>query len=112
MLVTFKCKVSGNIVMFGDVAKQMLKMMGFCETIPGAICAEDIPVALVNLQQATHRIHKQETDIQGESGSQTGSNEEFDELDAEPVISLNTRAVPLIEMLEAAKREECHIMWE
>ena len=108
MLVTFKCKASGNIVMFGDVAKQMLKMMGYCESIPGAIRAEDIPMALMNLQQATHRIHKQEFDAHRD----TASNDEFDELDAEPVISLNTRAMPLIEMLEAAKREECHIMWE
>lgn len=112
MLITFSCKASGNIVMFGDVAKQMLKMMGYCESVPGAIYPEDIPMALAHLQQAINRVHQQEVDAQKSGDLPEGDIDDLDEQDVEPVIGLNTRALPLIEMLKAAEKEQCHIMWE
>lgn len=112
MLVTFSCKVSGNVVMFGDVAKQMLRMMGQCENIPGAIDAEHISVALSNLQQAAGRIYQLELDSREHGELQEREVDACDEQDVEPVISLNTRALPLIDMLKAAEKEQCYIMWE
>ncbi|WP_299013151.1 DUF1840 domain-containing protein [uncultured Photobacterium sp.] len=109
MLVTFHCKVSGNIIMFGDVAKQMLKMMGFCENIPGAIDAEDVPVALNNLQQALNRIRQIEIDA---GNDPVIDIDDYDEQDVEPVVGVNTRALPLLEMLKEAKAAQCYIMWE
>ncbi|MFV1973803.1 MAG: DUF1840 domain-containing protein, partial [Thiohalobacterales bacterium] len=50
MLVTFTCSAYADITMFGDVAVQLLKMMGHSGTVPGAFRAEDIPVALEKLQ--------------------------------------------------------------
>ena len=86
MLVTFSCKVSGNVVMFGDVAKQMLRMMGQCENIPGAIDAEHISVALSNLQQAAGRIHQLELDSREHGELQEREVDACDEQDVEPVI--------------------------
>jgi hypothetical protein len=45
MLVTFTTDAYADITMFGDVALAMLKMMGHSATVPGAILAEDVPVA-------------------------------------------------------------------
>ncbi len=112
MLVTFSCRASGNIVMFGDVAKQMLRMMGYCENIPGAIDAENIPMALSNLKNATTSIHQLEVDAREQGQTQDADIDDCDEQDVEPVVSLNTRALPLIEMLKAAEKEQCYIMWE
>lgn len=109
MLVTFHCKVSGNIIMFGDVAKQMLRLMGFCENIPGAIDAENVPQALVNLQQAVNRVRE----IEQNAGDDPAMNiDDCDDQDVEPMIGLYNRAIPLIEMLKEAEKEECYIMWE
>lgn len=47
MLVTFSTKVYADITMFGDIALVMLKMMGHSGTVPSAIRAEDVPVALL-----------------------------------------------------------------
>jgi Domain of unknown function (DUF1840) len=49
MLVTFTTKAYVDIPMFGDIALAMLKMMGYSATVPGAILAEDVPVALNRL---------------------------------------------------------------
>ena len=51
MLVTFKTDV-GNITMFEDAALTMIKMMGHSATVPGAILAADVPIALNRLKAA------------------------------------------------------------
>ena len=55
MLVTFSCEEYENITMFGDVAKQLLTLMGHSATIPGAIVAAEIPSALANLKKGIER---------------------------------------------------------
>ncbi|MEJ2765915.1 DUF1840 domain-containing protein [Photobacterium sp. MCCC 1A19761] len=114
MLVTFHCKASGNIVMFGDVARQMLKMMGQCENIPGVIEAEQVPEALAHLRRYIERIHELEQAGQEDDGpsSEATTGDDLDEQDVEPVISMATRALPLVAMLEAAEKEQCFVMWE
>jgi Domain of unknown function (DUF1840) len=49
MLVTFTTRAYADITMFGDVALAMLKMMGHCEAMPGAIRAEDVHTVLSRL---------------------------------------------------------------
>ena len=46
MLVTFKSDAYADIMMFGDAAHRLLKMMGHSGTLPSAILAEDVPAAL------------------------------------------------------------------
>ena len=52
MLVTFRTKRYANITMFGDVAKQLLELMGHSGTVPSAIKTEDVPAALARLESA------------------------------------------------------------
>ncbi|KLV03362.1 hypothetical protein ABT56_19760 [Photobacterium aquae] len=107
MLVVFKCKASGQIMMFGDVAKQMLKIMGKCDQIPGALEKDEIDAALENLQAETVAMKKIE-----QEADNTDLRDDEDEPYSEPVVSLHTRALPLIDMLKAAKAAETYVMWE
>ncbi|NMS31594.1 DUF1840 family protein, partial [Vibrio parahaemolyticus] len=43
MLITFRCRSHSNVTMFGDIALDMLKMMGHSGTVPGSISAQDVP---------------------------------------------------------------------
>lgn len=102
MLVTFTSKAHGDITMFGDVAKRLLQMMGMSGVVPGAIKAEDVPAALESLKNA----------IASEKAAEEETAENPDKEDnEEPPVSLALRAFPLIEMLESAVRENCHVMW-
>ena len=101
MLVTFSCKAHENITMFGDVAKRLLKMMGHSGTVPSALSAEEVPVALTRLKQAIEYENNQENKAQSE--------EEMGEDDSE--VSLAHRAFPLIKLLEDAKEAKCNVMW-
>jgi hypothetical protein len=98
MLVTFRSKAYANITMFGDVAVQLLKMMGHSGTVPGALMPEDIPAALEKLKAALTRA---EPDAPPQGGDED-----------EPAVTLSHRALPLIELLEAAQKDDATVMWD
>lgn len=98
MLVTFTTDAYADITMFGDVALAMLKMMGHSATVPGAILAADVPAALSKLTAA----------IDAEKVSAPVEDQDTDE----PVVSMANRAVPLIDLLTAAAKAECNVMWK
>ena len=99
MLVTFSTDAHADITMFGDVALAMLKKMGHSATVPGAILAEDVPAALNQLTVA----------IEAEKDSQPVEQQDDDD---EPIVSMVHRAMPLIDLLSAAARDECNVMWK
>jgi hypothetical protein len=101
MIVTFRTKAYSDITMFGDVAVKLLRMMGHSGTVPGAITAEDVEGALERLKAAVAR----EPERPAEDAQRSDD-------DAEPVISLRQRAYPLIQLLEAAAREDCYVRWD
>lgn len=105
MLVTFTCKAYADITMFGDVAKRLLTMMGHSGTVPGAIAAEDVPAALDCLKQAiaAAQTEEQATDLPKNIQSDNSNP---------PTVNLKHRALPLVELLTAAVKENCYVMWK
>jgi hypothetical protein len=103
MLVTFKTDAYANITMFGDVAVTLLKLMGHSGTVPGALLAEDLPAALERLRTAVAR--HPDTPLDPTSGSAKEEGEERH-------VSLAHRALPLIQLLEAANAARVNVMWE
>jgi hypothetical protein len=101
MLVTFSCPAYADITMFGDVAVHLLKMMGHSGTIPSALLAEDVQAALERLEAAVEAAEPLPEPEQSAQGP-----------DAEPVVSLRHRALPLTELLKAAAKEQCNVMWD
>ena len=106
MLITFKCDAYADITLFGDVAKRLLKMMGHSGTVPSAILAEDIPVALDRLKRAIE-AEKSTSAAAPEPAGDTRSGDQEDE-----AVSLEYRALPLIELLTEAAKRNCNVMWE
>ena len=98
MLVTFTTDAYADITMFGDVALAMLKMMGHSGTVPSAILAADVPAALSRLTAGV------------EAAKAAPSVDEEDE--DEPQVSLSNRALPLINLLTAAVKDGCDVMWK
>lgn len=106
MLVTFHSKAWGNITMFGDVAITLLKMMGHSGTVPSALLAADIPATLARLKQELAAASPE---------AQSGQNARVHAQDRDtplPSIALSSRAHPLIQLLTAAARQGCDVMWD
>jgi len=96
MLVTFSTKSYSDITMFGDSALALIKMMGHSGTIPSAILAADVPMALTRLSAAINAEKAETGDKDGDDVS----------------VSLVQRSVPLINLLSAAVQENTDVMWK
>lgn len=105
MLVTFKTKAYPNITMFGDVAVRLLQLMGHSGTVPSAIVAADVPAALERLKAA---IADEKTRAAASAPPPAGPDDD----EREPPVSLATRALPLIELLESAAEHGNDVMWD
>jgi hypothetical protein len=89
--------------MFGDIAVNLLKLMGHSGTVPGALLTEDVPAALDRLRKAVAANKTATGDI---------SDSVQDDDSGERTVSLAHRALPLIEMLAAAATAKCDVMWD
>jgi hypothetical protein len=75
--------------------------MGHSGTVPGVLLAEDVEAALERLEAAVaadEQLPEPGESAQGE--------------DDEPAVSLPHRALPLIELLRAAAKAKCNLMWD
>jgi hypothetical protein len=100
MLVRFDSKV-GTFTMFGDVAVELLRMMGHSGTIPSALLAADIPAALARLKPAVARAPEPAAPPPEPEGR------------PEPVpVSLRQRAFPLIDLLERSGKANADVLWD
>jgi hypothetical protein len=105
MLVRFSSIKTDSITMFGDVAVQLIRMLGASGAVPGAITAEDIPKAVSRL-----RIALQAHPAIPEQPVATARN--TDDTAREPPVALATRAVPFIDLLTRAAAAKAAVMWE
>ena len=103
MLVTFRTKTHADLLMFGEIAVYLLKLMGHSGTVPSALLADKVPAALDRLRQAV--AAHQATVPKAAEGVD-------DEDDDESPVDLAQRAFPLIELLEAAAAAQCDVLWD
>jgi hypothetical protein len=103
VLITFRSPAHGDITMFGDVALELIRLMGHSGTVPGALAPEDVSDALERLRTALRS---------GKGEVPTPSAAEEDAEEEEVPVPLLHRALPLIELLEAAVRDGKYVMWD
>ena len=107
MLIRFSSVKTESITMFGNIAAQLIKMLGASGAVPGGLSAEDIPAALLRLREQL-QIHAA---VKVQSGDAMPNKHDKDK-DREPPIALVTRAGPLISLLERAAAAKVPVMWE
>lgn len=97
MLIEFKGENTNTVMMFGTVATTLLKMMGQSGNAEGAIRAPELPTALQKLNDALA------------SAPQPDKHQEDEDGNTE--ISIQTRAKPLIDLMEESIAEGSYLMW-
>lgn len=90
--------------MVGDVAVTLLKMAGHSGTMPSALLARDIPSALARLKQELAAAGPEE---ESKQSVRPGA----EDADTPPPVGIRLRAYPLIQLLSAAARQGCDVMW-
>jgi hypothetical protein len=98
MLVKFHSSTSGEIMMFADVARQLVAILGKEPLARGVITFEQLPVAIEAVSSALARAR----------GEGPGA-----EVPGEPLpVSLAQRLVPFLELLQRTRADEGYVMWE
>jgi uncharacterized membrane protein len=97
MLVRFKSSKTESITMFGDVAAELIRMLGASGAIPSAIAAKDLPAAAASLRQQLELLSEP---------VETASEER------EPSVALAVRASPLLDIMKRAGDANVPLMWE
>ena len=101
MLVRFKSTQTESITMFGDVAVELIRMLGASGAIPSAIAAKDLPAAAARLRQQLASLRKPV-----EAASEAASE------DGEAPVALSIRAEPLLDIMKRAGDANVAVMWE
>lgn len=107
MLIVFKSKAAGDVMMFGDVAMTLMEIMGKAATEKGIVTVEQMPDAIARLKAAVAQDKTANPVIdhderQFEKTPEGGKREH---------VSLARRAVPLIELLEYSLKESVPVTW-
>ncbi len=90
--------------MFSNVAVTLLKMAGHSGTIPSAIMAGDVAIALSRLREGLVAAGREKECKPSDSEIAEGADT--------PAVGLQLRAYPLIQLLSAAAEQGCDVMWE
>lgn len=100
MPITFHTKSYADIPYLNDVGKQLITLMGHTPTVSGAILASDLPAAITNLRAAIAEIDATQPEVE-DHADEDG-----------PPLSLSKRALPLLQLLEAARTAKENVMWD
>ena len=108
MLVRFSSQATANLLMFDDVARALLMVIGKSPTQRGVITVDDMPSALVHLRALV------ELEKRLKEGREAQETLPIPEVGIEPheLVGLSVRAQPFIKTLEQALREKKEITWE
>ncbi|GAB2179839.1 hypothetical protein DLREEDagrD3_00620 [Denitratisoma sp. agr-D3] len=103
MIITFRSPASGDVIMFGDVAKQMMTLMGKAVTDEGIVTVEQLPDAIARLRAA----------VEEDKARRQGHTD--DDEDTKPgmggPVSLAQRAAPLLDLLDWSLRKQKPVTW-
>lgn len=117
MLITFKSAADADVIMFSEIAQRLLEILGKDPLAPqGIITAPQLPAALAALRAAI------EQDRLAQPPEEEPDTWGMDEIDKQAVreaqrkraqqVSLAQRAMPLLQMLEYAQRDQANVIWE
>ncbi len=106
MLVTFKAEGAADVLMFGEVAQVLMKVMGKEVGTRGVVTVEQLPQALARLKAAITSDHAAPQPLEP-----TVSGRDQAQPEAGRFVSLSQRALPLVALLEQALADEVPVVW-
>lgn len=107
MIITFKSQASGDVIMFGEVARRMMEIMGKEATGKGIVTVEQLPDAIARLRAA---LVADKVDHARAVNADWPQNELESRSESVPV-SLTQRAVPLLELLDRSLKKNKPVTW-
>ena len=109
MLITFQSQAAGDVMMFSNVAMQMLRIIGKEPADKGIITVTQLPAAIAALKDAITADKAVFTE-RSPSGKEKFDTKPDDGQDQ--FVSASQRAQPLIELFEWSLQDAKPVLWE
>lgn len=111
MLITFKSKAYPDVMMYQEHAKRILDLLNKEPEI-GVITAAEATRAVDLLEHEIEESRKHPSTDEVEQDIKAHHTDDDDpEHEQVEVVSFSTRAYPMLEMLRAARDNQCDILW-
>lgn len=114
MIYEFRSRATGSIVMTDKVAERLLGIIGKPAGAQGIITVAQLPQAIAALRNAVadeRRARSQARDSAAKTTGAASHDQGDDEAPSGAAITLEQRALPLIEMFERAYAAERDVTW-
>jgi predicted nucleic acid-binding protein len=113
MLYKFKSKAAADLIMLEADARRLLKIMLGEPQVKGIVTVQQLPEVTARLQTA---VQQEEQRIQAAIEQRRKAVEQGEDAsecadEAEPVIRLNVRAQPMLQMLQRCSQEQEDLYW-
>ena len=112
MLYTFKSDAAAPVIMFADVAKKLIAILGKDpEDVKGIVTVEQLPGAIERLRtaidedKARQAAHDEETEEEKEAAAAAGKT------GMGAPVGLAQRAWPLLDMLQSSQKDGVPVVW-
>lgn len=111
MLIVFKSDAAADVIMFGDVGKKLLSILGKdMDVAKGIVTVEQLPDAIARLHAAIDEDKARQA-ARGEDEDEDGDAAGPERSGMAAPVGLAQRAWPLLEMLEASQKEGVPVVW-
>lgn len=107
MFIKFESNGSAPFVMQGEIAQQLVLMMGLGKEIEGSVSGPAISEAISKLKEAL--VQQSEAAASGSIGEI--KEELLEDEEIQKPLPISARAVPLMEMLGKANGADSFVMW-
>lgn len=101
-MITFRSEVGPDIMMFDDIAHQMMDLIGKERTDRGVVTVEQLPACIARLKAAGSQDRAQHGD---------SFHDEDEGSESAPPVGLSQRVIPLIELMEISLERRKPVTW-
>ncbi len=108
MIVTFKSPASFDVIMFGDVARRMMELMGKEPAEKGIVTVEQLPDTIARLRAAMETDKASRVGLDDDALPQSEKGEDGR---LRPYVPVAQRAAPLLELLEWSLKKKKPVTW-
>ena len=111
MLVTFKSDADADVIMFGDIAKRLVEILGKDpQDAKGIVTVEQLPDALARLRAAIEEDRARQS-RQAQDDADDDAERDPEKSGMAAPVNLAQRAWPLLTMLEHSQKEGVPVIW-
>lgn len=112
MTYTFQSRATSDVIMLGDAARELLRLIGKDDgSAKGIVTVEQLPDAIERLREAVERDRARQAALREQEDDEIDEDDEPAPTGMAAPVGLAQRGWPLLEMMRASLEEGVPVVW-